>query len=135
MKKIITFILSCLMMSLAYGQTPTRRRAMDAKKIKDIAMSVPDVDQAKVEKFRKLIDEGNYKVDSKAVAEKMVDDINDSKQKGSDKGLRTTKVKEDPKKIKDKEKSEKQEKDENSTSSWFKRKNKKEIKMVEPFKR
>ena len=71
----------------------------------------------------------------KDYAEKMVDDINDSKQKGSDKGLRTTKVKEDPKKIKDKEKSEKQEKDENSTSSWFKRKNKKEIKMVEPFKR
>lgn len=71
----------------------------------------------------------------KEYAEKMVDDINDSKQKGSDKGMRTTKVKEDPKKNKDKEKAEKKEKDEKSTHSWFKRKNTQEIQMVEPFKR
>lgn len=49
-------------------------RAMDAKKIKDIAMSTPDVDEAKVAKFRKLIEEGKYKVDAKAVADRMVDE-------------------------------------------------------------
>lgn len=49
-------------------------RAQEAKQIKELAMSAPDVDQAKVEKFRKLIDEGKYKVDAKAVADKMVDE-------------------------------------------------------------
>ena len=49
-------------------------RAQDAKRIKDIAMSVPDVDEAKVAKFRKMIDEGTYKVDAKAIADKMVDE-------------------------------------------------------------
>ena len=49
-------------------------RALEAKKIKEMAMAAPDVDQAKVEKFRKLIEEGKYKVDAKAVADKMVDD-------------------------------------------------------------
>ena len=56
------------------AQVSLSDRAMDAKRIKDIAMAVPDVDQAKVEKFRKLIDEGKYKVDAKAVAERMVDE-------------------------------------------------------------
>lgn len=49
-------------------------RAQEAKRIKDLAMAAPDVDQAKVEKFRKLIDEGKYKVDAQAVADKMVDE-------------------------------------------------------------
>jgi len=49
-------------------------RAQDLKNIKDIAMSSPDVDQAKVEKFRRLIDEGKYKTDAKAIADKMVDE-------------------------------------------------------------
>lgn len=49
-------------------------RALEAKKIKELALAAPDVDQAKVEKFRKLIDEGKYKVDAKAVADKMVDE-------------------------------------------------------------
>lgn len=49
-------------------------RAQEAKKIKELAMATPDVDQAKVEKFRKLIDEGKYIVDSKAVADRMVDE-------------------------------------------------------------
>ena len=49
-------------------------RAQEAKKIKELAMAAPDVDQAKVEKFRKLIEDGKYKVDAKAVADKMVDD-------------------------------------------------------------
>lgn len=49
-------------------------RAQEAKKIKELAMAAPDVDTAKVEKFRKLIEDGKYKVDAKAVADKMVDD-------------------------------------------------------------
>ncbi len=48
-------------------------RAQEARRIKEIAMAAPDVDMIKVEKFRKLIDEGKYKVDAKAVSEKMVD--------------------------------------------------------------
>ena len=49
-------------------------RAQEAKKIKEMALAAPDVDQAKVEKFRKLIEDGKYKVDANAIADKMVDD-------------------------------------------------------------
>lgn len=49
-------------------------RAQEARRIKELAMAAPDVDMQKVEKFRKLIDEGKYKVDAKAVADKMVDE-------------------------------------------------------------
>lgn len=49
-------------------------RAMEAKRIKEIAMATPDVDEAKVAKFRKMIDEGTYKIDAKAIADKMVDE-------------------------------------------------------------
>ena len=59
----------------------------------------------------------------KDYAKKMVDDKNDSAQKGADQGLRTTIVKEDPKKKKETEKKEKNKKNEESTISWFKRKN------------
>ena len=49
-------------------------RAQDIKNIKSLANQTPDVDTAKVEKFKKLIAEGNYKVDAKAVADRMVDE-------------------------------------------------------------
>jgi negative regulator of flagellin synthesis FlgM len=49
-------------------------RAQEAKKIKELALAAPDVDQAKVEKFRKLIEDGKYKIDANAIADKMVDD-------------------------------------------------------------
>lgn len=49
-------------------------RAMEAKRIKELAMAAPDVDTEKVERLRKLIDEGKYKVDAQAVANKMVDE-------------------------------------------------------------
>lgn len=49
-------------------------RAQEAKKIKELAMAAPDVDEAKVAKFRQLIDDGNYKIDAKAIADKMVDE-------------------------------------------------------------
>ena len=47
-------------------------RAQDVRKAKELAQASPDVDMDKVEKFRKLIDEGKYKVDAKAVADRMV---------------------------------------------------------------
>jgi negative regulator of flagellin synthesis FlgM len=49
-------------------------RAKDIQRAKEIAMASPDVDQAKVEKFQKLIDDGKYKVDAKAIAERMVEE-------------------------------------------------------------
>lgn len=62
------------LLDTASSRVDVSARAQEAKKIKDIAMSTPDVDQAKVEKFRKLIDEGKYKVDAQAVADRMVDE-------------------------------------------------------------
>lgn len=51
------------------------QRAKDMKKIKEVAMkSSPDVDEAKVARFQKLIDSGKYKVDSKAIADRLVDE-------------------------------------------------------------
>lgn len=49
-------------------------QAKDIQRAKEIAMASPDVDQAKVDKFQKLIDEGKYKIDSKAIAERMVEE-------------------------------------------------------------
>lgn len=49
-------------------------RAQEAKRIKELAMSAPDVDEAKVAKFRDMIDQGKYKVDAKAIADRMVDE-------------------------------------------------------------
>lgn len=49
-------------------------RAQQMKKAKEIAMATPDVDEAKVAKFQQLIDQGKYKVDAKALADKMVDE-------------------------------------------------------------
>lgn len=49
-------------------------RVQDIKKIKEIAKNTPDVNTDKVAKFKQMIAEGKYKVDAKAVAEKMVDD-------------------------------------------------------------
>ncbi len=49
-------------------------KAQEAKRIKELAMAAPDVDMAKVAKFRQLIDEGKYKIDAKAVADRLVDE-------------------------------------------------------------
>lgn len=48
-------------------------RAQAMQKAKDIA-SQDTVDEAKVARLQKLIDEGKYKVDSKAVADRLVDE-------------------------------------------------------------
>lgn len=50
------------------------QRAQDMKKIKDLAMAGADVNLDKVARLQKLIDEGKYKVDAKAVADRMVDE-------------------------------------------------------------
>lgn len=49
-------------------------KAQEAKRIKDLAMAAPDVDQAKVAKFRDMIDKGTYKIDAEAIADRMVDE-------------------------------------------------------------
>ena len=49
-------------------------RAQELKKIKELANAAPDVDMSKVEKFKRLIAEGKYKVDAQAVADRMVDE-------------------------------------------------------------
>jgi negative regulator of flagellin synthesis FlgM len=49
-------------------------RSQDIKKIKELAMNSPDVDANKVEKFKRMIAEGKYKVDAKAVADRMVEE-------------------------------------------------------------
>ncbi len=70
--------------SLFQGNEATKvdvsSRAQDAQRIKELAMAAPDVDMQKVEKFRKLIDAGQYKVDAKAVADRMVDEHLDLKE-------------------------------------------------------
>lgn len=49
-------------------------RAQQMKKAKEIAKSTPDVDEAKVARLQKLIDEGKYSVSAKDIADKMVDE-------------------------------------------------------------
>jgi len=49
-------------------------KAQDAKKAYEIAKGGSEVDEARVAKFQALIDSGNYKVDSEALADKMVDE-------------------------------------------------------------
>lgn len=49
-------------------------KAQDAKRIKELAMAAPDVDEVKVAKFRDMIDKGEYKTDAKAIADRMVDE-------------------------------------------------------------
>lgn len=50
------------------------KRAQDIRKAKEIAMAAPDVDEAKVSRLQKLIDEGKYKVDAAELADKMIDE-------------------------------------------------------------
>lgn len=49
-------------------------RAQDMKKIRAAVESTPDTDEAKIAKFKSMIAKGEYKVDPKAVADKMVDE-------------------------------------------------------------
>lgn len=49
-------------------------RVQDIKRIKELANKASDVDAEKVAKFKQMIAEGTYKVDAKAIADKMVDE-------------------------------------------------------------
>ena len=59
---------------LASAKVKLSERAGDMKKIKDTIDSTPDVEEAKVQKYKSMLAKGEYKVDSKAVADKMVDE-------------------------------------------------------------
>jgi len=51
------------------------QRAQDIKKAKELATPKDsDIDEAKVARLQALIDKGEYKVDSAAVADKLVDE-------------------------------------------------------------
>lgn len=49
-------------------------RAQDMKKIKEAALAAPDVNEEKVARLQKLIDDGKYNVSAKDIADKMVDE-------------------------------------------------------------
>ncbi|PIS11705.1 MAG: flagellar biosynthesis anti-sigma factor FlgM [Bdellovibrio sp. CG10_big_fil_rev_8_21_14_0_10_47_8] len=49
-------------------------RAQDMKRAQEVAAASPDVDEAKVARLQKMIDEGKYNVSSKDIADKMVDE-------------------------------------------------------------
>lgn len=49
-------------------------RAQEMKKIKDAALAAPDINEEKVSRLQKLIDEGKYSIDAKDIADKMVDE-------------------------------------------------------------
>lgn len=57
---------------LGASKVDISKRAQDIKKAKEIATAAPDVDEAKVARLQKLIDEGKYKVDAGAIADKMI---------------------------------------------------------------
>jgi negative regulator of flagellin synthesis FlgM len=49
-------------------------RAQMMKKAKEIASNTPDVDMDKVTRLQKMIDEGKYQTDAKAIADRMIDE-------------------------------------------------------------
>lgn len=49
-------------------------RAQDIKRAKEVAVATPDIDEEKVARLQKLVDSGEYKVDAKELASKMVDE-------------------------------------------------------------
>ncbi len=56
-----------------YARVDISKRAQDTLKVKELATpKMNSVDEAKVAHFQKLIDDGNYKVDTKELADKLV---------------------------------------------------------------
>lgn len=49
-------------------------RAQEMAKAKELATPSNDIDEAKVARLQKLIDEGKYKVDAQAIAERLLDE-------------------------------------------------------------
>ena len=50
------------------------QKAQDMRKLKELATAAPDVNEEKVARLQKMIDEGKYKIDAKDIADKMVED-------------------------------------------------------------
>jgi flagellar biosynthesis anti-sigma factor FlgM len=48
------------------------QRVLDMQKIKELATPTNSVDEAKVARLQKMIDEGEYKVDGEAVADRLL---------------------------------------------------------------
>lgn len=59
---------------LGSAKVKLSERAQDMKKVRDRLDATPDVDEAKVSKYKSMLARGEYKVDAKAVADKMVDE-------------------------------------------------------------
>lgn len=65
--------------SLAAGPTGSARvdlspRAQEMAKAKELATPSDSIDEAKVARLQKLIDEGKYKVDADALADRILDE-------------------------------------------------------------
>lgn len=56
------------------AQIDLSSRAQQMSKAKELATPSNDVDEAKVARLQKLIDEGKYKVDAEAVAERLLNE-------------------------------------------------------------
>jgi negative regulator of flagellin synthesis FlgM len=50
------------------------QRAQDIKKAKELATPSGDIDEAKVARLQKMIDEGKYKIDAEAIADRLLDE-------------------------------------------------------------
>lgn len=48
-------------------------RAQQMQKAKELALAAPDVNEARVAQLQKMIDDGSYRVDAEAVADRLVD--------------------------------------------------------------
>lgn len=49
-------------------------RARDVAKAKSLATPSDSIDEAKVARLQKMIDQGNYKVDAEAIADRLLDE-------------------------------------------------------------
>jgi negative regulator of flagellin synthesis FlgM len=49
-------------------------RAQEMRKAKELATPSDSIDEAKVARLQKMIDEGNYKIDAEAIADRLVDE-------------------------------------------------------------
>ncbi len=56
------------------GSVSISSQAKSAARVKEAAGKIPDVDEAKVAKFKSAIESGAYKVNADAVADRMVDE-------------------------------------------------------------
>jgi flagellar biosynthesis anti-sigma factor FlgM len=50
------------------------QRAQDIKKAKELATPAETIDEAKVARLQKMIDQGKYKIDAESIADRLVDE-------------------------------------------------------------